>query len=186
MSLEPEQRRALRYLKRKGTDATVEAVHLKIHATFRHLESLLDELDESETRRRRIPESWSVHEIVDHLIESHRPAAAQLHCALAGVPAGEAIPPGLQSADPFSRSWPELLIDLKKVHREFDMALTSDRDIQTDIRIPIIMVVKTEENGEPIAWHENLEWKAFAMAFRAHTLEHIRQIERTFAPINPD
>ena len=48
------------------------------------------------------------------------------------------------------------------------------------------MVVKVQEpDGRlvPASWVENFDWKAYAILVRAHTLEHIGQIERTLAGV---
>jgi hypothetical protein len=48
------------------------------------------------------------------------------------------------------------------------------------------MVVKVAgEAGDPrpLAWEEELDWKAFAQAFRSHTLGHRQQILSTLAAL---
>jgi hypothetical protein len=75
--LRPEQEAALRYAREKGTEAPVASIRERMARTFAQLEALLAALPEGAVRRRPAPGRWSVQEIVDHLIESHRPAVDQ-------------------------------------------------------------------------------------------------------------
>jgi DinB superfamily len=101
--LRPEQEAALRYVREKGTDAPVASIRERMATTFAELEALLAALPADQVRLRPAPGKWSVHEIVDHLIESHRPAIDELRELVrghwpGGADSGE--PPLRRSARP--------------------------------------------------------------------------------------
>jgi hypothetical protein len=186
MEMRPEQLRALDYLRRHGTEAPRVAVRQRLVSAFEGLDALLASLAEQRVRQRPSPASWSVQEVVDHLIESHRPAVGQLADLVAGrEPAGGAIPAGLQSAAPLDRSWRELVGELKGVHAAFLAAFDRASDATpTEARAPVVMVVKcARQDGtlEPVHWIESFDWKAYALLIRVHALEHRGQIERALA-----
>lgn len=182
--LRPEQEAALRYAREKGTEAPVASIRERMTGTFAQLEALLAALPEDQVRLRPAPGRWSVHEIVDHLVESHRPAIDELRELVRGHwPEGGPIPANLLSADPLGRPWPSLVRELSGVHRTL-LAILDGASEETPLtaRAPVVMVVKVrEEDGSqtPVEWIEDFDWKAFAILLRAHTLEHVGQIERT-------
>ncbi len=182
MELRPEQQRALDYLRRKGTEAPVAQLRDHLAATFRELESLLEVVPATWRAASPGPGRWSVHEVVDHLVVSHRQAVEQLRLLVAGTRPGEAVPPGLQSERPLDRAWDDLVAELRAIHRVFvELVSAAPETLALDLKAPIAMVVKVaSESGElaPLAWEHELDWKAFAQAFRSHTLEHRGQIAR--------
>lgn len=183
MGRRPEQKRALDYLRRKGTEADRAALRDHVAGTFADFESFLSQVPVELRARQPEPGRWSVHEIVDHLVESHRPAAEQLAALIEGRrPEGGAIPASLQSDEPFARSWDELFGELQAIHRRFVDLLDRATDTAPgDITAPVMMVVKVSTEAgdkEATAWEEELDWKAFSQAFRAHTVEHRHQILR--------
>src|SRR5262245_11353996 len=142
--LRPEQEAALRYAREKGTEAPVASIRERMAQTFAQTEALLAALPEDAVRRQPAPGRWSVQEIVDHLIESHRPAVGQLQDLLRGDrPAGGPVPASLASADPLGQPWPDLLRRLMDVHRDLLAALDSASD-ETPLtaKAPVVMVVK--------------------------------------------
>lgn len=181
MELRPEQIRALDYLRRKGTEAAPARVREQVAAAFRELEMLLPTLPERLRTVRPSPARWSVHEVLDHLVESHRPAVEQLRSLVAGLrPASRAIPPSLRSERPLERPWDVLVTDLAGIHRAFLAALDQAGDATSlQVTAPVAMVVKvTSENGAltPMTWEQECDWKAYAQGFRVHTVEHRRQM----------
>jgi len=182
--LRPEQETALRYLREKGTEAPLASLRERVAKTFAQLEAQLAGLPVEVVRRRPAPGRWSVHEIVDHLVESHRPSVDQLRDLLRGErPAGGPVPVSLLSADPLGHPWPGLLRELSEVHREI-LALLDGASDATPLtaKAPVAMVVKVrEEDGTltPVEWTADFDWKALVLILRAHTLEHVGQIERT-------
>jgi hypothetical protein len=184
--LRPEQQRALAYLRRKGTEAGLDALRAQVAATFADLEALLETVPPARRAARPAGGRWSVHEVVDHLVESHRPAVEQLRALLAGErPAGGPIPASLQSPRPEARPWEELIAELARIHRAFNALLASASQASSlAVTAPMVMVVKVEAPGgapTPVASEHELDWKAFAQGFRVHTVEHRRQIERALA-----
>jgi hypothetical protein len=153
------------------------------------LEAALAEVDAADAGRRPLPGEWSVHEVVDHLVETHRPSIGELRDLLAGRrPPGPPIPAGLLSADPGARAWPDLLAELRRLHAEALAALAAATDaIATDARAPIIMVINAREpdgRDVPVHWIEELDWKAYAVsAFRLHLLDHLSQVRKTLEAV---
>ena len=178
-----EQVKALEYLRQKGTLLPAAQIHARVGAAFAALETALDGITESEARRRAIPGEWAVQEVVDHLLETHRPSLDELRDLLAGRrPAGGPIPASLQSANPMGRGWKDLVADLKAVHVEVLETLAAAPDGMTDARAPLVMVVNVNEadgRAAPLHWIEDLDWKAYAIVFRLHELDHLNQIKKT-------
>src|SRR5262245_43737915 len=189
MTLYPEQLRALDYLKRKGTDAPADEIRSKLADAFDKFEAAVAAVPVSLRQVAPGPGTWSVHEILDHLVESHDPALGQLLCLLYGrTPEGAAIPASLQSADPLSHPWERLVAQLEAIHTAFLTLLEGATDShRLDVSAPIVIVVKVarpDGSLEPVQWEERLDWKAFVQALRVHTLEHLSQVTRTVAEIS--
>ena len=175
MDLQPEQIQVLDYLRRKGTEAPVERLREHVAATFREIETLLDSVPPGLRALRPSPSRWSVQEIVDHLVESHRPAVEQLREMVSGRrPETGAIPAHLQSAAPLNRPWEDLIGDLQRVNRALLSLLDKASDeTSLDVTAPAVMVVQSVE------WEQELDWKAYVQAYRGHTAQHRAQIVRT-------
>lgn len=183
MKLRPEQQQAVDYARRAGTEKPLDSIRSRMKATFAEMEAALAQVDEEAARRRPAPDAWSVQEVADHLVESHRPAVSELETMIGGSsPDGEPIPAGLQSADPMAPPWAETRAALAKVHADLLAAL--DRvgdDTPLSARAKIVMVVKcADDDGElrPVHWVQAFDWKAYAIFLRAHTLEHLKQVRR--------
>jgi hypothetical protein len=142
----PERAAAVEYLRRKGTDAPAARLLSGLRTIFLKLEQTLERVPEAVRTQRPTPRSWSVHEIVDHLIASHRPAAAELRDLCAGVsPLGGPIPARLTSPDPFERPWPVLIEELKHTHAEvLAVVANADDAVPLVARAPFVMVVKMQ------------------------------------------
>lgn len=188
MELLPEQSRALGYARRRGTQAPVGTLRAKVSATFRELEALLDSVPEEVAAEAPAPSRWSVHEVVDHLVESHRRAVEQLASLVSGEsPESGPIPAGLTSEAPFAKSWSVVVGELRDVHRRFEGVLAGATD-ETPLtaRAPIEMAVRcatADGESRPVHWVETFDWKAYAILFRAHSLEHVQQIQRILAAV---
>jgi hypothetical protein len=190
MTLRPEQTQALRYARRKGSEASCDAIRARVASTFADLETLLGTVPLELTALAPAPGKWSLHQIVDHLVVTHRRAVGEFAALVAGEsPLSGPIPAGLVSDAPFARPWPLLLADLASVHRDFVEVLgTAGDDTPLEARAPVVMVVKcATADGilEPVEWVESFDWKAYGVLFRAHTLEHLHQVQRTLAAIAP-
>ena len=183
----PEQVRALAYLKRKGTQAPIELLRRRIADAFADLETMIASVPPPLRRRSPAPGRWSAQEVVDHLIESHRPAITQLESLLNGLtPETGAVPASLQSTHPLARDWDELVEELKRIHASLISLLEKASDsCSLEIRVPVTMVMKADEPGGPsVQWEEQLDWKAFAQTLRVHSIEHRSQIERTLRELS--
>jgi hypothetical protein len=178
--LTPEQTRAVDYLRRKGTEAAVAEIRHKVAEAFRELDELVARIPEEAVRTRPRPGRWCVQEVVDHLIESHRPACDELAGLLEGrAPAGEPIPAHLQSPDVLEKEWPALVREMSAVHGRFaGLVAGAPEDTPLVARAPLVMVISGLE------WIEELDWKAYAMAFRAHALGHAGQIRAILAEMS--
>lgn len=185
--MQPEQTRALDYLRAKGTEAPLPELREHLAATFRKIEALLDSVPPELRSASPAPGRWSVHEVVDHLVESHRRAVEQLRFLLAGRrPISSAIPASLQSPAPLERPWDDLIAELRSIHRAFlDLVGEATDETSLEVTAPVVMVVKAPQGdgAVPLEWEEELDWKAYTQAFRGHTAEHRMQIERTLSAL---
>ncbi len=183
----PERAAALDYLRRKGTEAPVSKLISGLRSTFQKFEHTVDRVPDAWHARRPSAAAWSVHEIVDHLVESDRPAVAELRALCAGVsPVGGPIPARLTSPDALGRPWDDLVHELKGLHEHIlDIVIGAGDAASLAARAPSVIVIKVRgvEGQEVLEWVEALDWKAYAQALRIHTHEHCAQVERTVAAL---
>lgn len=183
----PEPAAAMEYLRRKGTEAPASTLASKLRLTFQQFEQEIERVPEGLRTRRPDPAAWSVHEIVDHLVESDRPAVAELRELCAGVsPTSGPIPARLQSPDRLDRPWPALVDELKRLHEQIlDIVIKAGDGTPTVAKAPVTMVIKVPgPNGpEILEWVEAVDWKAYAQTLRIHAHEHRAQVERTVAAL---
>jgi DinB superfamily len=183
----PERTAAVDYLRRKGTDAPAAKLLSGLRSTFQRFEQLVDRVPEAIRPLRPAAASWSVHEIVDHLVESDRPAVAELRALCTGdSPKGGPIPARLTSPDPLAHPWAALVAELKRLHAELNAIVAAAGDEAPMVaKAPSVMVIKVpaETGSEVLEWVELLDWKAYAQALRVHTHEHAAQVERTVAAL---
>jgi hypothetical protein len=183
----PERAATLDYLRRKGTEAPTSKRVSGLRSTFQRVEQAIARVPEALRAERPAATAWSVHEIVDHLVESHRPAVAELRALCAGVSStGPPIPARLTSPHALERPWAELIDELKGVHAEIvDLVMGAGEGTSLAARAPFIMVVRVpgQEGPEVLEWVELLDWKAYAQALRVHTHEHAAQVERTVSAV---
>jgi hypothetical protein len=187
-TIESAKAKAREYFATRGTQAPAAALRERIAEAFESLESFLDTVSPEAARRTVISGEWAIHEIVDHLVETHRPGLDELWCLLAGRrPPGEAIPAGLQSKAPLTRPWPWLRGELTRIHGEILRTLGAvPPDFATDARAPIVMVVNVaDERGRlvPVHWIEDLDWKAYSITWRLHVIDHLKQARRVLAAL---
>lgn len=180
MRTNPDQTRASEYLRRAGTRAPVADIRRKVAETFRELDELVAGIPEEVVRIRPRPGRWCVQEVVDHLVVSHRPTVEELAALLQGEsPEGGPIPASLQSPDVMEREWPGLVREMSAVHgRLAALVAAAPEDTPLQARAPVVMVIND------LHWIEELDWKAYAMAFRAHALGHAAQIRAILAELS--
>jgi len=178
--------RAREYLASRGTHAPASEIHGRVAAAFDALEEFLARVPPERAALRPIPGEWAVQEVADHVLETHRPGLDELRCLLAGRrPPGDAIPAGLQSKAPLLRPWSWLLAELDRLHHDIRQTLAGvTADFATDARAPLVMVANvTEEDGtiRPVHWVEELDWKAYAITWRLHAIDHLNQARKILA-----
>ncbi len=188
MTMPPEQLRAKAYLREKGTEAPIAQIREQVADAFAALDALLDGVTESQARRRPGEDEWSVHEVLDHLVETHPRALDEMRALLENRHSPVSpIPAGLQSADPMARRWDDLRAALRRVHADVLDTLTRAPDRPTEARAPVIMVINTraaDGTATPMHWIEESDWKACAIIFRLHELDHLGQVRRALRAIS--
>jgi hypothetical protein len=189
MTMPPEQLRAKTYLREMGTEAPVAQIRERVADAFAALDTRLAAVTDREARRRPGAGEWSVHEIVDHLVETHPRALEELRALLENRHSPVSpIPAGLQSADPWARSWDDLRGALRRLHADVLDTLAQAPDRPTEARAPIVMVINARRPDgatEPLQWIEECDWKACAIIFRLHDLDHLGQARKALRP-RPD
>jgi hypothetical protein len=186
----PERTAALDYLRRKGTEAPGSKLASGLRSTFQKFEQAIDRVPEALRTRRPTATSWCVHQIVDHLVESLRPALAELRDLRQGLsPVGGPIPARLVSPNALERPWTGLVQELKGLHASILDVVAGAEDAGPLVaRAPSVMVITVpgDHGPEILEWIELLDWKAYTQALRVHTHEHLAQVERTVAALTAD
>ncbi len=178
--------KAREYLRTKGTLAPLPVIRERIADAFGALDAFLAPLSAAQAARLSIPGEWTIHEIVDHLVETHRPGLDELWSLLAGRrPPGEPIPAGLQSKAPRERPWPWLLEELRRVHGKILETLAAvPPEFTSGAKAPLVMVVNVKDadgRTAPLHWVEDLDWKAYALVWRLHVVDHLNQARKVLA-----
>ncbi len=184
------QRRAREYLHANGTLASREALRKRVGQAFERLESFLGSVDAARAARVARAGEWSLHEIADHVVETHRPSLGELRSLLAGRrPSGGPVPAGLQSAAPLARPYAAVLGEMKEIHAGVIAALEGARDdFTTEARAPLVMVADaTDATGAtvPVHWVDELDWKAYAAVLRLHAIDHLHQAKKVAGTASP-
>jgi len=180
--------KAREYFRTRGTLVDAPAIRERIADAFGTLDAFLAPISPAIAARAGVPGAWTIQEIVDHLVETHRPGLDELWCLLAGRrPPGEPIPASLQSKSPLHRPWSWLRAELDRIHGEILRTLAAvEPDFATDARAPIVMVVNVpDEHGTivPLHWVEDLDWKAYAITWRLHVIDHLKQARKVHAAL---
>jgi hypothetical protein len=182
MTIPPEQVKARAYLKERGTDAPIAEIRERVADAFAAMDALLESVDVARAALRPGDRDWSVHEVVDHLVETHPRALEEMRALMDDRHSPVSpIPAGLQSAHPMARPWDDLRATLFRLHREVLETLAAAPDRPTQARAPIIMVInvrQTDGRVTPLHWTELCDWKACAVIFRLHEMEHLSQIRK--------
>jgi hypothetical protein len=157
MTLYPEQVSAKEYLHR---DAASRGPGSRARGCgLRRPGGPADGVTEAEARVRAIPGEWTIQEVVDHLIETHRPSLDELRDLLQNRrPAAGPIPASLQSVEPMGHRYGDLMSELKGLHAEALGVLSGAPDRLTDARAPLVMVMNVKEpdgREAPLHWIES-------------------------------
>jgi hypothetical protein len=181
-AMPPEQLKAKEYLMEKGTRAPIAQIRDRVADAFAATDTLLEGVSEAQARRAPGGGEWSAIEVLDHLVVTHPRALEEMQALLANRHSPVSpIPAGLQSAAPLARPWADLRADLQWIHHQVLDAMTAAPDRATDARAPVIMVINVREADgrvRPLHWEEPCDWKACAVIFRLHELDHLGQIRR--------
>lgn len=174
------------YLRAKGTETLTRIVVERVRSALAALHTCFEAVPPERAGLRTLGGEWSIQEIADHLLETHRPLLDELHCVLAGRrPPGEPIPAGLQSKAPLLRPWRWLLRDLEQLHEDIVTTLASaPADFTTDARVPAVMVINVpgaDGGMVPYEWVEELDWKAYSIVLRLHAVDHLNQAKKVLA-----
>lgn len=182
MTMPPEQVKAKTYLLEKGTQAPIAQIRERVAEAFAAMDALLDTVTEEQARRAPGDGGWCVQEILDHLVETHPRALEEMRALLDNRHSPVSpIPAGLQSAAPMARRWDDLRAGLRRIHAEVLEVLAAAPDRPTEARAPVIMVINTRgADGKVTAlhWDEPCDWKACAVIFRLHELDHLSQTRK--------
>jgi hypothetical protein len=176
------------YLRDNGTQALTATIRRRVATAFDNLEKLLRGVDATRAARRAWTTEWSLHEIADHVLETHRPSRDELRELLTGHrPPGPPIPASLQSKDPLARPWPALLDELARVHAEIvaDLAAAPD-DYPTNVRAAVVVVMNADTSDGstvPLTWEDEIDWKAYAVFLRLHAIDHLNQARKVLAAL---
>lgn len=179
--------KAREYFRTKATALAASAVRERVADALGAFEDFVAPLSSVQAARATIPGEWTIHEVVDHLIETYRPGLDELWCLLGGRrPPGEPIPASLQSKAPLLRPWPWLLDELRRVDAEVLRTLGAvPADYTTGARAPLVMVVNVKDaqgRTTPLHWIEDLDWKAYAIvSWRLHAIDHLHQARKVLA-----
>ena len=85
-----------------------------------------------------------------------------------------------------ARPWPELLTQLKRLQAEVVATLGAAPDSLIEARAPVVMVINVKEadgREKPLHWIEELDWKAYAIIFRLHVLDHLGQTRKVLKAV---
>jgi len=181
--------RTREYLQTNGTLVPAATLRRRVSQSFETLDKVLRGADAATAARRAWPHEWSVQEIADHVLETHRPSLHELRDLLAGRrPAGPPVPASLQSAAPLARPWPALLDEMHEVHAAIVAALAAaPDDLPTDMRarvVVVINVVATDGATVPLVWEDEIDWKSYAIFLRLHAVDHFSQAKKVLAALS--
>jgi hypothetical protein len=182
--------RTREYLRTNGTLVPAATIRRRVSQSFETLEKILHGADAATAARRAWPGEWSLHEIADHVLETHRPSLHELRDLLAGRrPSGPPVPASLQSAAPLARPWPALLDEMHEVHTAIVAALASaPDDLPTDTRARVVVVINVEATDGatvPLMWEDEIDWKSYAIFLRLHAVDHFSQAKKVLAALSP-
>lgn len=188
MDLLPEQISVLEYLKRRGTDADAQVLIGEFRDTVDAAYVAFSRVPPALRLLEPAPGKWSPQEILDHVLECHRCAPAQLSRIAAGLPGDEAIRAYVQSPNPRAHPWRSMLHDFREMHKAMISAgttLASGENLHIGAPMELVVRLQDAPRTRDIEWTATLDWKAYLAAIRVHLKQHIAQLERTLEEITP-
>jgi len=80
-----------------------------------------------------------------------------------------------------------VLDDLARVHADIvaNLAAVPD-DCPTSVRARVVVVMNaeaTDGTSVPLAWEDEIDWKAYAVVLRLHTIDHLNQARKVLAAL---
>lgn len=86
------------------------------------------------------------------------------------------------NGDMLGRQWGELVAELKRFHAQILSNPTPvPENFSVAARASVVLVVNDRTAGggtKPIEWVEELDWKAYALVFRLHEIDHPKRARR--------
>src|SRR3989454_842344 len=85
------------------------------------------------------------------------------------------------------RPWAAVLDDLGRVHADIvaDLARAPD-GFPTAVRARVVVVMNaaaTDGVTVPLAWEDEIDWKAYAVFLRLHAIDHLNQARKVLAAL---
>lgn len=182
----PEQEETLRYLRERGTEADAATILSEARAAFGKFRDQLGAVAPAVRLVEPFPGRWSPQQILDHVVEAHRVAPAQLQRIIAGKPGNVHIRAYVQSAAPYAHPWRALVRQFEATHDAILGAAETLAGLPMPaVGAPVELVARRKDTsrGREIDWIEVLDWKAYLQALRTHVLQHSRQLEQTLEQI---
>lgn len=188
MDLLPEQIAVMEYLKERGTEADAATLLASFRATVDEAYHAFSIVPPALRLAEPGPGKWSAQEILDHVLECHRCAPAQLQRLLRGEQGDEAIRAFVQSPNPRAHPWRSMLHEFRAVHQAMiEAADAFDAEAPLNVGAPIELVTRLRDTPrtQEIEWTAYLDWKAYLAALRKHLQQHVKQLERTLEDVQP-
>jgi Ser-tRNA(Ala) deacylase AlaX len=80
-----------------------------------------------------------------------------------------------------------VLDDLARVHADIVADLAAvPHDFPTSVRARVVVVMNaeaTDGTSVPLAWEDEIDWKAYAVFLRLHTIDHLNQARKVLAAL---
>ena len=144
--------KAREYFRTKSAPTPVAVLRERIAEPLRAVEEFLKPLSAMQTGRATIPGEWTIHEVVDHLVETYR----------AGL-------------DELTRVHAEVLRTLAAVPTDYATAARAPL-------VMVVNVKDAQGRTTPLEWVEDLDWKSYAIvSWRLHAIDHLNQARKILA-----
>jgi len=165
--------RAHDYLRDNGTLAPTAAIRRRVTQAFENLEKFLRGAEPRHAARRAWPAEWSLHEIADHVVQTHRPSRDELaSCSpAAGRPARRSRPRSSRRIRSDARGRP--CSTTSPVCTPTSSPTSPRARRLPDERAARVVVVMngeaTDGTSVPLAWEDEIELEGLRRLLRLHT-----------------